>query len=72
MPNFLGAAAGFDIVRLGVNTVDLLAVVGDFPAPDSKHQLHSVTELPGGETATALSACAQLGWRALCGTLRWR
>ena len=66
MPIALGAAAtaAFDIVGLGVNTVDLLAVVGDFPAPDSKHQLRSFTELPGGETATALSACARLGWRA--------
>ena len=61
MPNSLGAAAAFDVVGLGVNTVDLLAVVGDFAAPDSKHQLHSVAELPGGETATALSACARLG-----------
>ena len=66
MPIALGAAAtaAFDIVGLGVNTTDLLAVVGDFPAPDSKHQLRSFTELPGGETATALSACARLGWRA--------
>ena len=66
MPIALGAAAtaAFDIVGLGVNTVDLLAVVGDFPAPDSKHRLRSFTELPGGETATALSACARLGWRA--------
>ena len=66
MPIELGAnaTAAFDIVGIGVNTVDLLAVVGDFPAPNSKHQLRSFTELPGGETATALSACARLGWRA--------
>lgn len=66
MPIAIGAAgaAAFDVVGLGVNTVDLLAVVGDFPAPDSKHQLRSFIESPGGETATAVSACARLGWRA--------
>ncbi len=65
MPIGLGgtATAPFDVIGVGVNTVDLLAVVGDYPAPDSKHQLRSYTELPGGETATALTACARLGWR---------
>ncbi len=65
MPVALGAteSAPFDVVGVGVNTVDLVAVVDDYPAPDSKRRLRSYAELPGGETATALAACARLGWR---------
>ena len=58
------ATAPFDVVGVGVNTIDLLAVGGSFPAPDTKHELQSLDELPGGETATALTACVRRGWRA--------
>ena len=43
----------FDVVGVGVNTVDLVAVVDDYPAPDSKRRVRSYAEFPGGETATA-------------------
>ncbi len=54
---------GVDIVGFGVNTIDLMAVVGQYPEPDSKHALRSFTERPGGEAATAVTVCARLGWR---------
>jgi sugar/nucleoside kinase (ribokinase family) len=65
MPVGLGGTEStpFDVVGVGVNTVDLVAVVDDYPAPDSKHRVRSYAEFPGGETATALAACARLGWR---------
>ena len=66
MPMPLGGqlTAHCDVVGVGVNTVDVLAVGDAFPAPDTKHELRALIELPGGETATALAACARLGWRA--------
>ena len=54
----------FDVVGLGLNSVDLIAVVDEYPAPDSKHPLKSVTRLPGGQAATAMVACARLGWKS--------
>lgn len=55
---------GVDVVGFGLNTVDLLAVVGDYPEPDSKQGLRDLVERPGGQAATAMTACARLGWRA--------
>lgn len=57
-------AAPFDIVTLGLNSVDLVAVVETFPTSDSKQQLQQFTRLPGGQSATAAAVCARLGWRA--------
>ena len=66
LPIALGrtVAAGVDVVGLGVNTIDLLAMVGPYPDPDSKQPLDDFLERPGGEAATAMTACARLGWRA--------
>ena len=58
------SSRGVDIVGFGVNTIDLLAVVGHYPEPDSKQALRSFTERPGGEAATAVAVCARLGWRS--------
>ena len=55
---------GFDVVGFGLNTVDLIAVVGQHPRPDSKQQLVDFVERPGGQAATAVTACARLGWHA--------
>ena len=65
MPIGLGAAppAEVDVVGFGVNTIDLVATVDGYPSPDSKQPLISLSEHPGGEVATALVACARLGWR---------
>ena len=54
----------FDAVGFGLNSLDLLAVVPEHPAPNSKHRLEDFAEMPGGEAATAMVACARQGFRA--------
>ena len=56
--------ADFDIVGLGQNSVDLLAVVDGYPASNGKHRLRGFSQLPGGQIATAVAVCRRLGWRA--------
>ena len=61
------AAAGsrpFDAVGFGLNTMDLLAVVGQHPTPGTKQPVRDLTFLPGGQAATAMTACSRLGWAA--------
>jgi sulfofructose kinase len=54
----------FDVVGFGQNSVDLLAAVSTYPLPDSHAPVERFLELPGGEIATAMVACARLGCRA--------
>ena len=54
----------FDVVGFGLNSIDLLTVVAEFPVSNSKQRLQRVARMPGGQTATALVTCARLGWRA--------
>jgi sugar/nucleoside kinase (ribokinase family) len=54
----------FDVVGLGQNSVDYLAVAATHPAPNSKQRLEQFACLPGGQVATAIVACARLGWRS--------
>ena len=54
----------FDVVGLGENSFDLLAVVAEYPVTDTKQRLQRFARQPGGQIATALAACARLGWRA--------
>jgi sugar/nucleoside kinase (ribokinase family) len=54
----------FDVVGLGLNSIDLVTVVETYPARDSKQKLKQFTRLPGGQTATAMAVCARLGWKA--------
>jgi sulfofructose kinase len=54
----------FDVVGLGLNSIDLIAVVAEFPEPDSKQRIQRFAQLPGGQAATAMVACTRLGWRA--------
>lgn len=58
------ASKPFDVVTLGLNSVDLVAVSAAFPVPNSKQRLDRFVRLPGGQMATAAAACARLGWRA--------
>ncbi len=58
------AAAPFDVVGLGVNALDLIAVIDGFPVPDSKEPIQEFAVQGGGMTATAMVACARLGLRA--------
>lgn len=54
----------FDVAGFGLNSVDLLAVVAEHPAVNTKQRLQRAMRLPGGEIATAMATCAKLGWRA--------
>lgn len=58
------ARAAFDVVGLGLNSIDLVAVVAEHPERNSKQRLQRFARLPGGQMATATAACARLGWRA--------
>jgi len=54
----------FDVAGFGLNSIDLVAVVAEYPALNSKQRLQRVARLPGGQIATAMATCARLGWRA--------
>ena len=54
----------FDAVGFGLNTTDLLAVVDGHPQPGTKGPISQLATLPGGQAATAMTACSRLGWRA--------
>src|SRR5258706_13940129 len=54
----------YDVVGFGLNSVDLLAVVAEYPVCNTKQRLQRVARLPGGQMATAMATCARLGWRA--------
>lgn len=53
----------FDVVGFGLNSVDHLTVVAEYPASNSKQRLQRFVKMPGGQIATAMAACATLGWR---------
>src|SRR5438128_1473152 len=57
------ASRPYDVAGLGLNSVDLLAVVSEFPERNTKQRLQRFARLPGGQMATAMCACARLGWR---------
>ena len=56
-------SAPFDVVGLGLNSVDLVTVVSRYPPPNSKQRLERFERMPGGQAATAVSVCARLGWK---------
>jgi sugar/nucleoside kinase (ribokinase family) len=53
----------FDVAGLGLNSIDLLTVVGEFPASNSKQRLQRFAKMPGGQIATAMATAQRLGWR---------
>lgn len=53
-----------DLLAVGANSLDILAVVRVFPEPDGKQAVDQIVESPGGEAATAAAAVARLGFRA--------
>ena len=57
-------ARPFDIVGFGENSVDLVAVVAEYPTSNTKQRLQRFARLTGGCIATAMVACARLGLRA--------
>ncbi|MAG68853.1 MAG: carbohydrate kinase family protein [Acidobacteria bacterium] len=54
----------FDVVGLGLNSVDLVAAIAGPLRPDGKHPAETMRRVAGGQTATAMATCAKLGWRA--------
>ena len=54
----------FDTVGFGLNSIDLVAVVSEHPTPNSKQRMERFAKIPGGQTASAMAACARLGWKA--------
>jgi sulfofructose kinase len=61
------SAAGsrpFDVAGFGLNSIDLVAVVAEYPVSNSKQRLQRFARLPGGQIGTAMATCAKLGWRS--------
>lgn len=56
-------AKPFDVAGIGLNSIDLVGVVAEYPASNTKQRLQRFARLPGGQIATAMSICARLGWR---------
>ena len=56
-------AKPFDVAGFGLNSIDLLAVVAEYPRSNTKQRLQRFAQLPGGQIATAMATCARLGWR---------
>ncbi len=54
----------FDVVGVGENSLDFVTVTENWPVADTKAALRELAITPGGQVATALVACARLGWRA--------
>ena len=57
-------ARPFDVAGFGLNSIDLVAVVAEYPVSNTKQRLQRFARLPGGQMATAMATCARLGWRA--------
>ena len=51
----------FDVVGMGLNSVDFLCVVPEFPAPNSKMKMLQFSKQGGGQVATALVALSRWG-----------
>jgi sugar/nucleoside kinase (ribokinase family) len=51
----------FDVVGMGLNSVDFLTVVPEFPAPNSKMKMLRFSEQGGGQVATALVTLSRWG-----------
>ena len=58
------ASRSYDVVGFGLNSIDLVAVVAEFPHINTKQRLQRMARLPGGQTATALTVCARFGLRS--------
>ena len=54
----------FDVAGFGLNSVDLVAVVAEYPVSNTKQRLQRFARLPGGQIGSAMATCAKLGWRS--------
>ena len=51
----------FDVVGMGLNSVDFLCLVPEFPTPNSKMQMRQFSKQGGGQVATAMVALSRWG-----------
>jgi len=51
----------FDVVGIGLNSVDFLSVVPEFPTPNSKMEMLRFSKQGGGQVATAMVALSRWG-----------
>jgi sulfofructose kinase len=51
----------FDVVGMGLNSVDFLTVVPEFPTPNSKMEMLQFSKQGGGQVATAMVALSRWG-----------
>ncbi|MFH1502077.1 MAG: PfkB family carbohydrate kinase [Candidatus Eisenbacteria bacterium] len=56
--------APFDVVGFGLNAVDHLCVVDEFPERDTKPRVREFARTPGGQAASAMVLCSRLGLRS--------
>jgi sulfofructose kinase len=54
----------FDVVGMGLNAVDHICLVPRFPKYEEKLRMLDFRKSPGGQVASALTACARWGLRA--------
>src|SRR5947209_11426200 len=60
-PFTLPTGREFDAVGFGLNAVDHLIVVPEYPAFDTKMRLLEHSQSPGGQTASTMVALSRLG-----------
>jgi sulfofructose kinase len=53
----------FDVVGFGLNSVDHLCIVPEYPHLDSKSEIVQYEQLPGGQVATAVIFLSRMGLR---------
>lgn len=61
IPLSVPAGRPLDVLAVGLNSVDLLAVIDGHPAANAKIEMQAFAELPGGQSASAAAAMARLG-----------
>ena len=53
----------FDVIALGLNSLDIVAVIPHHPVAGGKTRIERLATLPGGQSASAAVGCARLGWK---------
>jgi sulfofructose kinase len=53
----------FDVITLGLNSLDIVAVIPHHPVPGGKTRIERLATLPGGQSASAAVGCSRLGWK---------
>ncbi len=58
------ASFDFDVVGMGLNAVDHICIIPRFPRYEEKLRMLDFKKTPGGQVASALTACARWGLKA--------